>query len=107
MSRIVFILIAVLLPILAPAQQYKYLVLKGGGIRGIAYVGALQVLENKKITTGIEKVAGTSVGAITGTLFSMAYTLPPSTMANGSSSADKKECERITDGIKATSWSNG
>ena len=74
MSRIVFILIAVLLPILAPAQQYKYLVLKGGGIRGIAYVGALQVLENKKITTGIEKVAGTSVGAITGTLFSMGYT---------------------------------
>ena len=55
------------------AQQYKYLVMKGGGIRGIAYAGALEVLENRHITPGIEKVAGTSVGAIVGTLFCMGY----------------------------------
>jgi len=58
---------------IASAQQYKYLVLKGGGIRGIAYAGALQVLEEKKITDGLEKVAGTSVGAIVGLLFSVGY----------------------------------
>jgi NTE family protein len=56
------------------AQPYKYLVLEGGGIRGIAYAGALQVLEEKNVTPGIEKVAGTSVGAITGLLFSVGYT---------------------------------
>jgi len=55
------------------AQQYKYLVLKGGGIRGIAYTGALKVLEDKHITQDIERVAGTSVGAITGTLFALGY----------------------------------
>lgn len=55
------------------AQPYKYLALKGGGIRGIAYTGALKVLEEKNITEGIEKVAGTSVGAIVGSLFSMGY----------------------------------
>jgi NTE family protein len=55
------------------AQPYKYLVLKGGGIRGIAYTGALEVLEENHLTHDIEKVAGTSVGAITGTLFSFGY----------------------------------
>ncbi|MCW3123695.1 MAG: patatin [Flavipsychrobacter sp.] len=55
------------------AQQYKYLVLKGGGIRGIAYTGALKVLEEQNITPHIEKVAGTSVGAITGVLFCLGY----------------------------------
>ena len=62
-----------LFPAFCNAQDYKYLVLKGGGIRGIAYTGALKVLEEQKITDKIEKVAGTSVGAITGALFSMGY----------------------------------
>ncbi len=74
MRSILIIFLALLLPTCVLAQQYKYLVLKGGGIRGIAYVGALKVLEEKKITPGIEKVAGTSVGAITGTLFATGYT---------------------------------
>jgi len=55
------------------AQDYKYLVLKGGGIRGIAYVGAFKVMEEKSILPGIEKVAGTSVGAITGALLCLGY----------------------------------
>jgi len=72
-SIIVFVALLLLAPGLH-AQPYKYLVLKGGGIRGIAYAGALKVLEEKKITEGIEKVAGTSVGAITGALFCVGYT---------------------------------
>ena len=57
----------------AAAQEYKYLVLKGGGIRGIAFVGALKVLEEKRVTQSIEKVAGTSAGAITGVLLATGY----------------------------------
>ena len=74
MKRILVFVVSIMLTSLAYGQPYKYLVLKGGGIRGIAYAGALKVLEEKKITDGIEKVAGTSVGAITGALFSIGYT---------------------------------
>ena len=44
---------------------FKNLVFKGGGIRGIAYLGALKVLYDKDIMPQIEKVAGSSAGAIT------------------------------------------
>lgn len=50
---------------------YKNLVFKGGGIRGIAYVGALEILEKYGILSQIERVAGTSAGAITATLVSL------------------------------------
>lgn len=53
--------------------MYKNLVFKGGGVRGIAYAGALQVLEDKGILAGIEKVAGTSAGAITAALVALKY----------------------------------
>jgi len=66
-------IIAILLALLCHAQPYKYLVLKGGGIRGIAYAGALKTLEEQHITQGIERVAGTSVGAITGALLCVGY----------------------------------
>ena len=74
MRNIILVIIALILPRIGTAQEYKYMVLKGGGIRGIAYTGAIKVLEEQKITQGIEKVAGTSVGAITGALFCMGYT---------------------------------
>ncbi len=73
MRHALFAFFIFLLPAFCYAQDYKYLVLKGGGIRGIAYTGALKILEEQKITQKIEKVAGTSVGAITGALFSMGY----------------------------------
>ncbi len=47
-----------------PAYQYKNLALEGGGVRGLAYAGALEVLEQKNILQHIEKVAGSSAGAI-------------------------------------------
>jgi NTE family protein len=59
---------------IASGQQYKYLALKGGGVRGIAYTGAVKVLEEKGVMQGIEKVAGTSAGAIAGLLLSLGYT---------------------------------
>ena len=50
--------------------SYRNLVFKGGGVRGIAYMGALQVLEEKDILKNIQRVAGTSAGAIAATLTS-------------------------------------
>jgi len=47
---------------------YKNLVFKGGGVRGIAYMGALEELEAQGVLEGIERVAGTSSGAIAATL---------------------------------------
>jgi NTE family protein len=53
---------------------YKNLVLEGGGVRGLAYAGALEVLEQKQILPGIEKVGGSSAGAIAGLMISLGYT---------------------------------
>jgi NTE family protein len=50
--------------------QYRNLVFKGGGVRGIAYMGALEVLEDQGILKDIDRVAGTSSGAIAATLTS-------------------------------------
>ena len=51
----------------------KNLVFKGGGVLGIAYAGAIQVLEDKQVLKQIEHVAGTSAGAITAALVSLKY----------------------------------
>ncbi len=51
-------------------HHYKNLVFEGGGVRGIAYMGALEMLDELEILTGIQRVAGTSAGAIAATLCS-------------------------------------
>ena len=56
------------------AQTIENLVFKGGGVLGIAYAGALSILEQRNILNQIKKVAGTSAGAITATLVSLKYT---------------------------------
>ena len=50
--------------------MYRNLVFKGGGVRGIAYMGALKVLDELDVLINIERVAGTSSGAIAATLVS-------------------------------------
>lgn len=54
--------------------QYYNLALEGGGIRGIAYGGALKALEEENILPGIKRVAGTSAGAIQAALLAVGYT---------------------------------
>jgi predicted acylesterase/phospholipase RssA len=49
-------------------RTYRNLVFKGGGVRGIAYMGAVEVLEELNVLGNIERVAGTSSGAIAATL---------------------------------------
>lgn len=50
------------------------LVFEGAGIRGIAYCGALMELDERGYLECIDKVAGTSSGAITACLVSIGYT---------------------------------
>jgi len=70
-------LVALLLfPSLCFAQQkyfYKNLVLEGGGVRGLAYAGAFSELEKKGILEQIDRVAGTSAGAIAGVMICVGY----------------------------------
>ena len=53
--------------------QIKNLVFEGAGIRGIAYSGAIKVLEEKNLLQNVERVGGTSAGAITALLISLGY----------------------------------
>lgn len=52
---------------------FKNLIFEGGGVKGIAYVGALEVLEAKGILPNITRVGGTSAGAITALLLGLNY----------------------------------
>lgn len=58
----------------AQTPCYKNLVLEGGGVRGFAYAGAFQVLDSLHVLAGIERVGGTSAGAIQATLLAVGYT---------------------------------
>lgn len=52
-------------------NQFRNLVFEGGGVKEIAYVGAVAVLEAKEILPDIRRVAGTSTGAITAALLAL------------------------------------
>lgn len=52
---------------------YRNLVMEGAGVKGFAYAGALQVLDSMGILKNIQRVAGTSVGAIQGALVAVGY----------------------------------
>lgn len=54
-------------------QVYRNLIMEGGGIKGIAYGGALKELEDRGIMSKIIRVAGTSAGAIQATLVALGY----------------------------------
>ena len=47
--------------------------MEGGGVRGLAYPGALQVLEEQGVLNGIQNVAGSSAGAIAGIMVALNY----------------------------------
>ena len=52
---------------------YRNLVMEGGGIRGIAYGGALLELAQQGVLARIERVGGTSAGAIQAALLAVGY----------------------------------
>ena len=55
------------------AYHFKNLVFEGGGVKGIAYVGALEVLDREGILNDIEKVSGTSAGAMIAVMVGLRY----------------------------------
>ena len=69
-------LLCLFIPCFAFCQQknnYKNLALEGGGVRGIAYAGVFKVLEQNGVLQNIEKIAGSSAGAIAGLMISVGY----------------------------------
>ena len=66
-----------LLPLMAaklsPAQEQTVgIVLSGGGAKGAAHLGVIKALEENEIP--IDYIAGTSIGAIVGSLYAIGYT---------------------------------
>lgn len=57
------------------AYQFRNLIFEGGGVKGVAYLGALGVLEEKGILPNIERIGGTSAGAIIGVLIGLNFSL--------------------------------
>lgn len=51
----------------------KNLVFEGAGLRGIAYCGAIREMESRGIIKNIEKVGGTSAGALTALCICLGY----------------------------------
>ncbi|MFM8453532.1 MAG: patatin-like phospholipase family protein [Gammaproteobacteria bacterium] len=49
-------------------------VFEGGGVKGIAYAGVIERLEQEGLLQGIERVAGSSAGGITAMLLGLGYT---------------------------------
>lgn len=56
-------------------QNYpiENLVFEGGGIKGLAYGGAVEVLEERDILKDVKRVAGSSAGGITAMLLCLGY----------------------------------
>ena len=56
------------------SYNFKNLIFEGGGVKGIAYVGALEVLSEKGVVDQISRIGGTSAGAINAILIGLGYT---------------------------------
>ncbi len=50
------------------------LVFKGGGVKGLAYIGVMQALEEKKVLGSLKRISGSSAGAINAVLVAFGYT---------------------------------
>jgi len=57
------------------APQFRNLIFEGGGVRGIAYVGAMRTLHERGVLPDIRRVGGASAGAINALVFALGYTL--------------------------------
>lgn len=65
----------IFLPVYVPRMiNKKILVLSGGGIKGISYIGALKALEDLHILEYFEIFAGTSAGALVLFVYMLGYT---------------------------------
>jgi NTE family protein len=58
----------------AQQKEIRNLVFEGAGMRGIAYCGVLEELENRQLLKQVEKVGGTSAGALMALTVGLGYT---------------------------------
>lgn len=73
-SYLTFVGFVFILLLQSSAQQgYTNLVFEGAGIKGLAYSGVVAELEERGIMDQIERVGGTSAGAITAMLLAVGY----------------------------------
>jgi NTE family protein len=79
--------------------KYRNLVFKGGGVRGVAYIGALEALEGMGILDRIERVAGSSAGAVAALLVS--FRLPMAELVQTFNSLDMRRVPQSRDGSQA------
>lgn len=56
------------------AYNFRNLIFEGGGVKGIAYLGAIDALRQKGIMEQVERVGGTSAGAINAILVGLGFT---------------------------------
>lgn len=61
-------------PILIPQPKIKYLVIEGGGVKGIVYPGSFTAFEEYGCWNDIEYIAGTSAGALSALLVGLGFT---------------------------------
>jgi NTE family protein len=57
----------------AVPYPFRNLIFEGGGVKGVAYVGALEVLDGAGILPQIERVGGASIGAVNAVLVALGY----------------------------------
>lgn len=88
--------------------DYEYLVLSGGGIKGLSFVGALETLERLKVLYDdnnkfkLKGIAATSAGSIIGALYAIGYKSHELKMVIDNIDFDKIEDDKpgfIRDGI--------
>ena len=60
---------------MAQAYHFRNLIFEGGGVKGIAYVGALREMHKAGVLGNIQRVGGTSAGAINAVLVATGHTL--------------------------------
>lgn len=70
--RNLFLILILISNIPGSYAQSVGLVLSGGGAKGMAHIGVIRVLEENNIP--IDYIAGTSIGAIVGSLYAAGYT---------------------------------
>ncbi|MBT1688695.1 patatin-like phospholipase family protein [Dawidia soli] len=74
MKRFLFILLTIGCTSPCALGQYTNLVFEGAGIRGVAYAGVIQELEQRNLLVRVERVGGTSAGAIAAMTLALGYT---------------------------------
>lgn len=57
------------------AYEFRNLVFEGGGVKGIAYVGSLEVLTENGIIDSVQRIGGTSAGAINAVMLGLGFSL--------------------------------